>query len=62
MTAVDGEARDLFTGPNIAHIATLLRTVDRTRVPVMIDVEGDNLVFFTSPNSRKGRDLDADDH
>ncbi|WP_098956971.1 pyridoxamine 5'-phosphate oxidase family protein [Pseudonocardia sp. N23] len=27
----------------------------------MIDVEGDRLAFFTSPASRKGRNLDADD-
>ena len=61
MTALDDEARDLFTGPNIAHIATLLPDGSPHSVPVMIDVEGDDLVFFTSPDSRKGRNLDADD-
>ena len=61
MTALDDEARDLFTGPNIAHIATLLPDGGPHSVPVMIDVEGDDLVFFTSPESRKGRNLDADD-
>jgi Pyridoxamine 5'-phosphate oxidase len=27
----------------------------------MIDIEGEYLAFFTSPNSRKGRNLAADD-
>jgi hypothetical protein len=27
----------------------------------MVDIEGDHLAFFTSPRSRKGRNLEADD-
>lgn len=50
-----------FTGSNIAHIATLLPDGAPHSVPVMIDIEGDHLAFFTSPNSRKGRNLHADD-
>jgi len=61
MTVLDDEARDLFAGPNIAHIATLLPDGGPHSVPVMIDIEGDYLAFFTSPNSRKGRNLQADD-
>jgi PPOX class probable F420-dependent enzyme len=61
MTVLDDEARDLFAGPNIAHIATLLPDGGPHSVPVMIDIEGDYLAFFTSPNSRKGRNLHADD-
>lgn len=60
MTVLNDEARALFTGPNIAHIATLLPDGGPHSVPVMIDVEGDYLAFFTSPNSRKGRNLIAD--
>jgi PPOX class probable F420-dependent enzyme len=61
MTTLDADARDLFAGANIAHIATLLPDGGPHSVPVMIDVEGDRLVFFTSPRSRKARNLDADD-
>ncbi|WP_425563866.1 pyridoxamine 5'-phosphate oxidase family protein [Pseudonocardia xinjiangensis] len=58
---LNDEARALFAGPNIAHIATLLPDGGPHSVPVMIDVDGEDLVFFTSPNSRKGRNLGADD-
>jgi PPOX class probable F420-dependent enzyme len=61
MTALNDEARDLFTGPNLAHIATLLPDGGPHSVPVMIDIEGEYLAFFTSPTSRKGRNLAADD-
>ena len=61
MTVLDDEARSLFAAPNIAHIATLLPDGGPHSVPVMIDVEGEYLAFFTSPNSRKGRNLHADD-
>ncbi|OJY48626.1 MAG: PPOX class F420-dependent enzyme [Pseudonocardia sp. 73-21] len=58
---LDDHARELFAGPNIAHVATLLPDGAPHSVPVMIDVEGDHLAFFTSPESRKGRNLRADD-
>src|SRR5690242_18733805 len=61
MTTLDDEARTLFAGPNIAHIATLLPDGSPHSVPVMIDIEDDHLAFFTSPRSRKGRNLAADD-
>ncbi|HEY4019173.1 MAG TPA: pyridoxamine 5'-phosphate oxidase family protein [Pseudonocardiaceae bacterium] len=61
MTVLNEEARDLFAGPNIAHIATLLPDGGPHSVPVMIDLEGEYLAFFTSPHSRKGRNLQADD-
>ena len=61
MTALTDEARALFTGPNIAHVATLLPDGGPHSVPVMIDIDGGYLAFFTSPGSRKGRNLVADD-
>jgi len=61
MTVLNEEARALFAGPNIAHIATLLPDGGPHSVPVMIDIEGEYLAFFTAPNSRKGRNLAADD-
>jgi PPOX class probable F420-dependent enzyme len=61
MTVLNDEARDLFAGPNIAHIATLLPDGGPHSVPVMIDMEGEYLAFFTSPDSRKSRNLQLDD-
>ena len=61
MTVLNDEARDLFAGPNIAHIATLLPDGGPHSVPVMVDIEGEYLAFFTSPDSRKARNLRADD-
>ena len=61
MTVLNDEARSLFAGPNIAHIATLLPDGGPHSVPVMIDIEGAYLAFFTSPHSRKARNLHADD-
>jgi PPOX class probable F420-dependent enzyme len=61
MTALPEEARALFAGPNLAHIATLLPDGSPHSVPVMIDLEGEHLAFFTSPTSRKGRNVAADD-
>jgi PPOX class probable F420-dependent enzyme len=61
MTVLNDEARALFAGPNIAHIATILPDGGPHSVPMMIDIEGDHLAFFTSPTSRKGRNLAADD-
>jgi PPOX class probable F420-dependent enzyme len=58
---LNDEARALFAGPNIAHIATLLPDGGPHSVPVMIDIEGEYLAFYTSPHSRKGRNLAADD-
>lgn len=60
-TALNDEARALFAGPNIAHLATLLPDGGPHSVPVMIDIEGDHLAFFTAPTSRKGRNLATDD-
>ena len=61
MTVLNDDARAFFAGPNIAHIATLLPDGGPHSVPVMIDIEGEYLAFFTSPTSRKGRNLAADD-
>jgi PPOX class probable F420-dependent enzyme len=61
MTVLTGEARALFTAPAIAHIATTLPDGSPHSVPVMIGVEGEHLAFFTSPTSRKARNLAADD-
>lgn len=61
MTVLNDEARALFTGPNLAHIATVLPDGAPHSVPMMMDVEGEYLAFFTAPDSRKARNLAADD-
>lgn len=61
MTVLNDEARALFAGPDIAHIATVLPDGGPHSAPMMIDIEGEYLAFFTSPDSRKGRNLAADD-
>jgi PPOX class probable F420-dependent enzyme len=61
MTTLPEDARALFAGPNLAHIATLLPDGSPHSVPVMVDLEGGRLAFFTSPTSRKGRNVAADD-
>lgn len=61
MAVLNDEARALFAGPNIAHIATVLPDGGPHSVPVMIDIEGDHLAFFTSPTTRKARNLAEDD-
>ena len=61
MTVLNDEARALFTGPNLAHIATVLPDGGPHSVPMMMDVEGEYLAFFTAPDSRKARNLAADD-
>ena len=61
MTVLDEEARALFAGPNIAHIATVLPGGGPHSVPMMMDIEGEYLAVFTAPSSRKARNLAADD-
>jgi nitroimidazol reductase NimA-like FMN-containing flavoprotein (pyridoxamine 5'-phosphate oxidase superfamily) len=61
VTVLHDEARALFAGPDIAPVATLLPDGGPRSVPVMTGVEGEYLALFTSPTSRKGRNLAADD-
>jgi PPOX class probable F420-dependent enzyme len=60
MTALPDDVRALFDGPNTAHVATLLPDGSPHSVPVWIGVEGDHVVFLTSPGSRKARNLEGD--
>ena len=50
----------LLDGPNFGHVATILPDGSPHSVAVWIGVEGDRIVFFTQPSSRKARNLDAD--
>jgi PPOX class probable F420-dependent enzyme len=60
MTALPDDVRALFDGPNQAHVATLLPDGSPHSVPVFVGVEGDRVAFFTSPRSRKARNVGRD--
>jgi PPOX class probable F420-dependent enzyme len=60
MTALPDDIRELFAGPNYCHLATLLPSGAPHSVPVWTNVEGEHVVFFTQPSSRKARNLERD--
>ena len=60
MTPLLDDVRALFEGPNYAHLATVLPDGAPHSVPVWTNVEGDHVVFFTQPESRKARNLERD--
>src|SRR2546428_8128169 len=60
MASLPGEVRALLEGPNVAEVATVLPDGGPHSVPVWIGVEGDRIVFLTSPGSRKARNLERD--
>lgn len=60
MTPLTDEVRDLLTAPNLVHLATLMPDGSPHTVAVWADLEGDHVFFFTQPQSRKARNLEAD--
>lgn len=60
MTELSDDLRALLDGPNFGHVATILPDGSPHSVAVWIGVEGDRVVFFTQPSSRKARNLEAD--
>jgi PPOX class probable F420-dependent enzyme len=54
------EVRELCEGPNFGHLATTLPDGSPHTVALWIGVEGDQVVFFTQPGSRKARNLARD--
>jgi PPOX class probable F420-dependent enzyme len=60
VAALPAEVRELLEGRNFAHLATALPDGSPHSVPVWIGVEGDHVVFFTQPGSRKARNLERD--
>lgn len=59
MTLPD-DVRELLEGRNFGHVATVLPDGSPHSVAVWIGVEGDHVVFFTQPGSRKARNLARD--
>jgi PPOX class probable F420-dependent enzyme len=60
MTPLPEDVRALFDGPNYAHLATVLPSGAPHSVPVWTGTEGEHVVFFTQPQSRKARNLKRD--
>ena len=58
MPPLRAEVRELLEARNFAHLATTLPDGSPHSVPVWIGVEGDHVVFFTQPGSRKARNLE----
>jgi PPOX class probable F420-dependent enzyme len=54
------EVRELLEARSFAHLATTLPDGSPHSVPVWIGVEGEHVVFFTQPGSRKARNLERD--
>jgi PPOX class probable F420-dependent enzyme len=60
MPGIPEDVRPLLEGRNFAHLATLLPDGAPHSVALWIGVEGDRVVFFTQPTSRKARNLAGD--
>ena len=60
VTELPDDVRALFEGANYAHLATVLPSGAPHSVPVWTGIEGDHVVFFTQPASRKARNLARD--
>jgi len=58
--ALPPEVRELLDGANTAHVATLMRDGAPHSVPMWVGVEGDRVVFLSSPTSVKARNLRRD--
>jgi PPOX class probable F420-dependent enzyme len=58
---MDANVRELFgEGRNFATLATLMADGSPHAISIWTGVEGDQLVFFTSPDSVKGRNIARD--
>jgi len=60
MVMLRGPVRELSQAANQAHVATVLPGGAPHSVPVWIGVEGERVVFFTGPGSRKARNIAGD--
>jgi PPOX class probable F420-dependent enzyme len=60
MAPLPDDVRELLQGRNFGHVATVLPDGSPHTVAVWIGIEGDHVVFFTQPGSRKARNLERD--
>jgi PPOX class probable F420-dependent enzyme len=60
MPGIPDDVRPLLEARNFAHLATVLPDGSPHSVAIWIGTEGDRVVFFTQPSSRKARNLARD--
>jgi PPOX class probable F420-dependent enzyme len=60
MADLPDEVRELVSGANHAHVATVMPDGSPHSVPVWVDLEGDRVAILTHPQSRKARNLKRD--
>jgi PPOX class probable F420-dependent enzyme len=64
MATLPDDVRELLDGPNFVHVASTLPNGAPHVVAIWAGLErgpdGDRIVFFTGPNTRKARNLDRD--
>jgi PPOX class probable F420-dependent enzyme len=60
MPPLPDDVRELLQGRNFGHVATVLPDGSPHTVAVWVGIEGDHVVFFTQPASRKARNLARD--
>ncbi|MBJ7331603.1 MAG: PPOX class F420-dependent oxidoreductase [Solirubrobacteraceae bacterium] len=60
MAALEDDARALLGGRSFGNLATLLPDGSPHVIPVWVGAEGEHVVFFTQPSSRKARNIAAD--
>jgi PPOX class probable F420-dependent enzyme len=57
---MNNDVRQVLDGTSIAHLATVGPDGAPHSTPVFVGTRGDQLVFFTGPNTRKARNLRND--
>lgn len=57
---LEPDVRRALDGASIAHLATVLPDGSPHVVPVFVGTEGDRIIVFTGPDSRKARNLRKD--
>lgn len=57
---LDPDVRRVLDGTSIAHLATVLPDGSPHTTPVYVGTQGDRIVFFTGPDTRKARNLRRD--
>src|ERR1700749_2103956 len=60
MSGIPDDVRALLEARNFGHLATVLPDGSPHSVAIWIGTEGDRVVFFTQPTSRKARNLASD--
>jgi PPOX class probable F420-dependent enzyme len=60
MIALPDDVRPFFTGTHIGHLATVLPDGAPHSVPMWVGLEDERIAVLTSPDSRKGRNLESD--